>query len=330
MTDFSRPTLIRTNGINLAIYEERPASSAYPYPVVLVHGMPELAYSWRHQMQPLADAGYHVIAPDVRGVGYSDSPEPMEAYVLEERLKDLVGVLDHLGYEKAIFVGHDFGGAIIWGMGIYHNDRVAGLVAMNSPYLDMPINPIELYQIMYGPRNYFAWFQTQECEDTFNKDPARTFRFYMRRDMGHGTNLSRNGRHDPESMSHCHWIHDDESTWPGELVETEQDIRFYADAYQRHGFRPALNWYRCLPMDFEYQRKVYPDGNPIIPQPVLALGGEQDYIASHVFYDNLDDYCAHWEKVVVPDCGHWSQQEQPDAVNAILIDWLHQHFTRQN
>jgi pimeloyl-ACP methyl ester carboxylesterase len=326
MADFTKPTMIKTNGINLAIYEEKPAGKACQYPVILVHGMPELAYSWRHQMKPLADAGYHVIAPDVRGVGFSDSPEKLEDYALEIRLKDMVGILDHFGYEKGIFVGHDFGGAIVWGMGIYHSERVAGVVAMNAPYLDMPINPIELYQILYGPRNYFAYFQTKECEDTFNADPARTFRFYMRKDTGQGTNLSRSKRHDPESMSHVHWIHDDESTWPGALVESEDDIHFYAESYRRHGFGPALNWYRSLPTDFHYQHRTYPDGNPVIQQPVLAIGGEHDYIASHVFFDSLDDYCANWEKIVIPQCGHWSQQEKPDAVNAVLIDWLHQHF----
>ena len=326
MPDFSKPTMISTNGIQMAVYEQRPSGAAHQYPLILVHGMPELAYSWRHQFQDLADAGFHVIAPDVRGVGYSDSLPNKEDYKLEYRLKDLCGLLDHYGYDKAIFVGHDFGGSMIWGMGIYHPERVAGLVSMNSPFLDMPLNPVELYEIMYGPRNYFAYFQTQECEDKFNSDHARTFRFYMRRDTGQGTNLSRSKRHDPESMGHVHWIHDDESSWPGELVETEEDINFYAESYKKHGFGPALNWYRCLPYDYEYQQKVHPQGLPKIKQPVLALGGETDYIASHVFYENLGDYCDDWEKTVIPDCGHWSQQEKPKEVNERLIGWLNKRF----
>lgn len=326
MPDFNKPTMIPTNGINLAVYEQRPTKQAHPYPLILVHGMPELAYSWRHQFDALANAGFHVIAPDVRGVGFSDSPPNKEDYKLEMRLQDLCGILDHYGYSKAIFVGHDFGGAIIWGMGLYHPERVAGLISMNSPFLDMPLNPVELYQILYGPRNYFAYFQTQECEDKFNEDPARTFRFYMRKDTGQGTNLSRSKRHDPESMGHVHWIHDDESTWPGEIVESEADIEFYAKAYKRHGFGPALNWYRCLPYDYEYQKQRFPNGLPKIKQPVLAIGGDLDFIASHVFYDNLDEYCEDWEKVVIKNCGHWSQQEQPEAINNTLITWLQKRF----
>ena len=330
MPDFNHPVMVATNGIQLAIYEEKPRGSAYPFPVILVHGMPELAYSWRHQFAPLADAGFHVLAPDIRGVGKSDSPPDKEDYTLTTRLADLVGMLDHFGYEKAIFVGHDFGGAIIWGMGLYHPDRVAGLVAMNSPFLDMPLNPVELYEILYGPKNYFAYFQTRECEDKFNEDPARTFRFYMRKDTGQGTNLSRSKRHDPESMAHVHWIHDDESTWPGELISPEKELQIYADSYRQHGFGPALNWYRCLPLDYENQKKAFPDGLPRIKQPVLAMGGDLDFIASHVFYDNLDEYCDDWEKVVIPRCGHWAQQEQPEAVNRALVHWLQQRFPRQS
>lgn len=326
MPDFNNPTMIPSNGIQLAVYQERPEGEAFSVPLVLVHGMPELAYSWRHQFKPLADAGFHVIAPDIRGVGRSDSPPDKEDYTLEKRLKDLTGVLDHLGYDRAIFVGHDFGGAIIWGMGLYHPDRVAGLVSMNAPFLDMPLNPVELYRILYGPRNYFAYFQTQACEDKFNEDTARTFRFYMRKDTGQGTNLSRSKRHDPESMGHVHWIHDDESTWPGALIDTEEELQVYADSYKRHGFGPALNWYRCLPLDFEHQNKTFPDGLPKIKQPVLAVGGDLDFIASHVFYDNLDEYCEDWEKVVIPQCGHWAQQEQPEAVNRTLITWLKKRF----
>lgn len=326
MPDFNKPTMIPTNGINMAIYDAKPEGNVHPYPVVLVHGMPEIAYSWRHQIEPLAKAGFHVIAPDVRGVGFTDSPPNKEDYQLKYRLADLCGILDHFGYEKAIFVGHDFGGAIIWGMGLHHPDRVAGLISMNSPFLDMPLNPVELYQILYGPRNYFAYFQTQECEDKFNEDPARTFRFYMRRDVGEGTNLSRNKRHDPESMSHVHWIHDDESTWPGVLVESEKDIAVYAESYKKHGFGPALNWYRCLPLDYEYQKREFPNGLPRIKQPVLAIGGEIDFIASHVFYDNLDEYCDDWSKTVIPACGHWSQQEKPGEVNQVITAWLKRRF----
>ena len=326
MPDFNQPTMLAVNGIQLAVYEEKPAGPAQPWPLILCHGMPELAYSWRQQFASLVAAGFHVIAPDMRGVGNSQVLPRREDYTLQARLDDMCALLDHYGYEKGIFIGHDFGGTIVWGMGLYHQDRVAGLCACNSPFADMPMNPLDLYNMMYGPTNYFAYFQTQACEDKFNEDPARTFRFYLRRDTGQGTNLSRSRAHDAESIGHVHWIHDDESTWPGEVLLDDAELNHYADAYRKTGFGGALNWYRCLPLDYEHQKKVFPDGLPKITVPVLAVGSELDFIASYHFYDLLDGYCTDWEKTLVPNAGHWTQQENPVALNEVLVGWLQRRF----
>lgn len=327
MPDFQNPTFIPTNGIQLAVYEERPTGAAHRYPLILCHGYPELAYSWRHLFPALVAAGFHVIAPDHRGFGRSTVLPRKEDYVLSEVLKDICGLLDHFGYEKGIIVGHDFGGAITWGMGLYHPNRVAGLIALNSPFADMPMDPLQLYQMLYGPRNYFAYFQTQECEDKFNEDPARTFRFYMRRDTGKGTNLSRSKMHDAESIGHVHWIHDDESTWPGEVILDDTSMAYYVDAYKRTGFGPGMSWYRCLPIAYENQKKVFPNGLPKITAPVFAVGAELDYIASYHFYDLLGSYCTDWEKTCIPGAGHWVQQEAPEAVVQTMLGWLKKRFS---
>ena len=144
----------------------------------------------------------------------------------------------------------------------------------------------------------------------------------MRRDTGEGTNLSRSRQHDPESIGYVHWIHDDESSWPGEVILGAEELNYYTSAYGRTGFGGALNWYRCLPLDYEYQKQVYPSGLPSIDVPVLAVGSDLDFIAAHHFYDLLDAYCSKWKKVVIENAGHWTQQEQPDALNAVLVDWL--------
>ena len=117
MANFPRPTMIETNGIRLAVYEQGKG-----FPVVLCHGFPELAYSWRHQLPALAKAGYHVLAPDQRGYGASDRPEEVAAYGIDQLCGDLVGLLDARGITKAVFVGHDWGGAIVWMMPILHPD----------------------------------------------------------------------------------------------------------------------------------------------------------------------------------------------------------------
>lgn len=326
LPDFNHPRMMAINGIQLAVYEGKPEGDAHPYPIILCHGYPELGYSWRNQFAALVAAGFHVIAPDHRGFGHSTVLPRKEDYVLTEVLKDICGLLDAFDYEKGIIVGHDFGGAITWGMGLYHPERVAGLVACNSPFADMPMNPLDLYQQLYGPKNYFAYFQTQACEDKFNEDPARTLRFYMRRDTGQGTNLSRSRQHDAESIGHVHWIHDDESTWPGEVIPDAQALNYYTEAYRKTGFGPGLNWYRCLPAGYDYQKATYPAGLPKITAPVLAVGAELDFIAAYHFYDLLDNFCTDYEKTLISDAGHWVQQENPEALNNVLIEWLARRF----
>jgi soluble epoxide hydrolase/lipid-phosphate phosphatase len=326
LPDFSKPRMVPVNGIELAIYEGKPEGEAHPYPVILCHGYPELGYSWRNQVKPLVEAGFHVLVPDHRGFGNSTVLPRKEDYVLSEVLKDICGLLDYFGYEKGIIVGHDFGGAITWGMGLYHPDRVAGLIACNSPFADMPMNPLDLYQQLYGPKNYFAYFQTQECEDKFNEDPSRTFRFYMRRDTGKGTNLSRSRQHDAESIGHVHWIHDDESTWPGEVILDDTSMSYYSNAYRKTGFGPGLNWYRCLPYGYDLQKQTFPNGLPKITAPVLAVEADLDFIAAYHFYDLLDNFCTDYEKTLVSNAGHWVQQENPEELNIVLVDWLARRY----
>ena len=129
-----------TNGIRMGYYEAGPKTDTPP--VVLCHGWPEIAFSWRHQIKALSEAGIRVIAPDQRGYGATDRPEPVEAYDMEHLTGDLVGLLDHLKIDKAIFVGHDWGGFIVWQMPLRHIDRVAGVVGVNTPHLRPRRRPI--------------------------------------------------------------------------------------------------------------------------------------------------------------------------------------------
>jgi microsomal epoxide hydrolase/non-specific protein-tyrosine kinase len=153
--DYTAPQAIKTNGIEMAFYEQGKG-----LPVVLCHGWPELAYSWRYQMQPLADAGYRAIAPDQRGYGYSSCPPNVEDYDIQHLTDDLCGLLDALETDKAVFVGHDWGGSVIWGMGLLHPDRVAGLVGVNTPFRPRSdIEPIALMKEFFGKNMYIVRFQ---------------------------------------------------------------------------------------------------------------------------------------------------------------------------
>ncbi|MFC7446913.1 alpha/beta fold hydrolase [Rhodococcus daqingensis] len=320
------PRFVDTDGARLAVFEAKPTRPEREVCVVLCHGFPELAASWRHQLQPIADAGFHVMAPDMRGYGLSDGPEDPRAYSIRETTADVAALIADAGYERAVVVGHDFGGMVSWNMPYLQPDSVAGVITLNTPFGYSRENPIEKYLDAYGPRNYVAHFQTRECEEQLDKDPERTFRFFMRADTGSGTNLSRTGRHDPDSMAYIHWLADEESTWPGEVIMGEAELRYYADAYARRGFRGGLNWYRSIERNWEVHTEMFPDGAiPRAGVPALLISARRDPICHPMLTDNLLQYFDDFERRMI-DTGHWTQLEDPTGTNAILLEWLTRHF----
>ena len=172
----------QTNGIRMGYYEAGPVTDKPP--MVLCHGWPELAFSWRHQIKALSEAGIRVIAPDQRGYGATDRPEPVEAYDIEHLTGDLVGLLDHLKIDKAIFVGHDWGGFIVWQMPLRHIDRVAGVVGINTPHTNRAwADPIELLRARFGDKMYIVQFQdpAREPDRIFGGRVEQTFDAFMRK-----------------------------------------------------------------------------------------------------------------------------------------------------
>src|ERR1700738_2657695 len=161
--------LANTNGISMGYYEAGPKPATPPG--MLFHGWPEIAFSWRHQIKARSEAGIRVIAPDQRGYGATDRPEPVESYDLEHLTGDLVGLLDHLKIDKAIFVGHDWGGFIVWQMPLRHLDRVAGVVGVNTPHTNRAwADPIELLRTRFGHEMYIVQFQdpSRSADKIFN------------------------------------------------------------------------------------------------------------------------------------------------------------------
>jgi len=148
-------------------------------PEAVTAAIDELAFSWRHQMQPLADAGYHVLAPDQRGYGRTDKPKPVEAYDIVQLTGDLVGLLDHYGYEKALFVGHDWGALVVWAMSVMHPDRVAGVINLSVPYLDRGTAEwVGLWEKLRGDDFYIVHFNRKPgvADAAFAKDPKNLLR----------------------------------------------------------------------------------------------------------------------------------------------------------
>ncbi|MGC2316782.1 MAG: alpha/beta hydrolase, partial [Bradyrhizobium sp.] len=172
----------QTNGIRMGYYEAGPKTDTPP--VILCHGWPEIAFSWRHQIKALGAAGIRVIAPDQRGYGATDRPEALESYDIEHLTGDLVGLLDHLKIDKAIFAGHDWGGFIVWQMPLRHIDRVAGVVGINTPHTDRaPADPIELLRRRFGEQMYIVQFQdpARGADKIFDSRVEQTFDAFMRK-----------------------------------------------------------------------------------------------------------------------------------------------------
>jgi pimeloyl-ACP methyl ester carboxylesterase len=159
-TDFPDPTIVAVNGVELEVFEAGQQHAGNP--IVLCHGWPGHAFSWRHQMSALVDAGYHVIVPNQRGYGNSSCPTQVSGYDIEHLTGDLVGLLDHYGYADATFVGHDWGATVVWGLALLHPERVTDLIALSVPYQERGDQPwIEWMEAVFGPDFYFVHFNRQ-------------------------------------------------------------------------------------------------------------------------------------------------------------------------
>lgn len=309
----------QVNGIRMGYYEAGPVTDQPP--VVLCHGWPELAFSWRHQIKTLSEAGIRVIAPDQRGYGATDRPEPVEAYDLEHLTADLVGLLDHLEIDKAIFVGHDWGGFVVWQMPLRHPARVAGVVGVNTPHLPRaPIDPIELFKKRFGETMYIVQFQdsAREPDRIFGSRVEQTFDAFMRKPSPRNEaepkplNLAF-----PQMIAVYDAKHD-----PRTPILSEAEKRVFVDTFTATGFTGGINWYRNMTRN--WQRSEGRD--QIVRVPSLMIMAENDAVLPPSAADGMEKLVPDLEKYLVRDSGHWTQQEQPAEVSAKLIEWRKKRF----
>ena len=294
--------------------------------VVLVHGFPESWYSWRHQMEPIAQAGFTACAIDVRGYGGSSRPEPIEAYDMEHMVADVAGVIETLSpAAPAVLVGHDWGAPIVWNTALIRPDRVRAVAGLSVPYTGVAKRPFsEMIEEVFTKRGKFfyqAWFQNVgPAEAELEADVRGALRkFYYAisgdapdgawpRDKTHGQSLLE-GLVDPDPFPA--WL-------------TDADLDYYVGEFERSGFRGPINRYRNHDRDFRYLSQF--QGRKI-EQPALFIGGERDLVLS--MFGRVDLVSLMKGEVqklhsadVLPGSGHWTQQERPDEVNARLLPWL--------
>jgi len=315
------PNFATVNGIRMAYYEAGPKTGV---PIVLCHGFPEFSYSWRHQIAALAAAGRRVIVPDQRGYGLTECPTPVEAYDMDHLTGDLVGLLDHLGIDRAVFCGHDWGGIIVWAMPLLHPGRVAGVIGLNTPFTPrLPLDPIEMYRQAYGDEMYIVHFQKPAIADAqLGADPEKTIRFFMRA-PGDSVEAFEARPAERRSLALQEGLaRYDPANDPLQFLRPEE-IAVFAESFTRTGFTGGINWYRNFSRNWERSVDL---PRTIDAIPCLMVMAEQDVVLPPSLCDRMGEQIADLEKVLIKGSGHWTQQEKPDEVNRILIDWLTRRF----
>lgn len=287
-----------TPGVELHVVTAGPADGPL---VLLLHGFPELAFSWRHQLAPLADAGYRVLAPDLRGFGSSSRPDPIEAYDNDALRGDVLALMDHAGAERAAVVGHDWGSSVAWHVALAAPERVACVVGMSVPAVPRaPAEPIAIMRRHLGEDFYMVWIQEPGvAEAVLEADPRRTLA--------------------TTKVWNAAWADSDDDP-PTPPFLTDADLQVYVDAYTATGFAGGLNYYRNI--DRNWATGARYDGQTI-DVPALFITGSRDPVAKFMPKEAMDGLVTDLRDAVVIDgAGHWIQQERPDEVNDALLRFL--------
>jgi pimeloyl-ACP methyl ester carboxylesterase len=316
---------INTNGIQMHIAEQGSG------PLVLMcHGFPESWYSWRHQLTALAEAGYHAVAPDMRGYGQSERPEGIDQYTLLHLVGDMVGVLDALDAETAVIAGHDWGAPVAWHCALLRPDRFRAVIGLSVPYRGRgPVRPTTVMPQTETALFYQLYFQAPGvAEAELELDSKSTVRRVLYAASG---DASRGAGGAFEAGSSVGMV-DRKSGLLGVMTDppglpvwlTTADLDFYASEFARTGFRGALNWYRNIDRNWEL---LAPYAGAKITVPALYVAGDRDLV---VKFPGAEQTLANLGKTVpqlrkqimLPGCGHWTQQERASEVNSAMIEFL--------
>lgn len=318
MTNVAQTTM-HVNGVDLQVTTAGDPSGPC---VVLSHGFPESAYSWRHQIPVLAAAGYHVVAPDQRGYGFSSAPREVEAYGIRDLTGDLVGLLDAFGHDDAVFVGHDWGAMVVWEAARLHPSRVRAVVGVSVPFTAWPARPTDIMKAMWTDRFfYILYFQNVgPAERELEADVRRTMHTIL---WGGSGELYRGTPSEFPPMEGTGFL-DMFTGIPDVLPHwlTSADLDHYVRQFENSGFFGPVSWYRNLDANFEVLKDLSAD---LVSMPSYFIGGEKDgVIAGRPEYvDGMNGLLPNYRgKTMIPGAGHWTQQEAPEEFNAALLGFL--------
>lgn len=311
----------------LAVYTAGPIDGPL---VVLVHGFPELAYSWRHQIRSLADAGYRVIAPDMRGYGDSDKPEDVTDYDIFHLGADIAGLIRHFGGGPAVLVGHDWGAIVAWAFAQFRPDLLAGVAGLSVPFIpQLDVSLIEALSERVGPDefHYILYFQEPGTADAeLDADPLDSLRHTLWQASG-DPRIEAPQRPDPGGRQFL------AGSVPDGLPDwmTQGDFNAYASAYLRGGFTGPINWYRNLHHNWEL---MGPWRHAGVAVPAAFIAGRRDPVLTSTLPADvtaMEDhpmlalqaaFCPQVDVTLIDDGGHWIQQEHPNAVTNALVAFM--------
>jgi pimeloyl-ACP methyl ester carboxylesterase len=307
--------IVETNGIRMHV-----AEAGLGPVVVLCHGFPESWYSWRHQLVALAEAGYHAVAPDMRGYGQTDRPEAIDQYSLFHLVGDVVGLVDALGEPTAVVAGHDWGALVAWHAALMRPDRFRGVIGLSVPFRPrglvapttvMPRTPDAVFYQLYFQEPGVA-------EAELERDPRAALRQLL---LATASGAAGARVMVPRVGS---WIDVKGPAAPMLSWLTEADLDFFAAEFSRTGFRGGLNWYRNIDRNWEL---LAPFARARVAVPALYVAGDRDVVMRVPGMDKVlaslkENVPLLHKTIMLPGCGHWTQQERPGEVNAAMLEFL--------
>ena len=313
---------IETNGIRMHLAEAGSGPT-----VLLCHGFPECWYSWRHQLEALAAAGHRAIAPDMRGYGQTDKPDAIDQYTLLHLTGDMVGLLDAIGTDQAVVVGHDWGAPVAWRCALFRPDRFRAVVGLSVPFqVRGPNRPSTVMPRTEKQRFYQLYFQTPGvAEAELEKDVHNAIKTTLFALSGDAP------VEDPASLamlpSEGGWLDGKPTTQSLPTWLTDNDIEFYVEEFKRTGFGGGLNWYRNIDRNWEL---LAPWSGAKVQVPALYVVGDRDGVYRSPSWSHLVPSLKQFvpllrETIVLKGCGHWTQQERAKDVNNALLEFLKQN-----
>jgi pimeloyl-ACP methyl ester carboxylesterase len=303
--------------------------------IIFTHGWPELSLSWRHQLPFFAALGFRAIAPDMRGYGKSSVYDRHEDYSQEEIIQDMVELIDSLGQQKALWVGHDWGAPVAWNMASHHPDRCHAVANLCVPYatlergldtlieyVDRDVYPLDQYPA--GQWEYMRFYEDEFAKSTAPMDanPHNMAQAIFRKGTADGTAK-------PSGTAMVY----QQGGWFGGLAAapevprdvdliTEDELAQYVESLERNGFFGPNSWYMNHKHNAAFSKQVKNDGK--LKMPVLFLAARFDYTCETVtsrLAEPMREYCSNLSEVII-DSGHWMAQEQPFAVNREIARWI--------